>query len=82
MKMLNKISKSESPRADIIAKLRVINADLNRLYEDLEKAGGRKGEMEPVAEAYSILRFAALKIDPGLDVVHYVENDEGELVNA
>ena len=82
MKMLNKVAASTTPRADIIEKLRVINADLNRLYADLEKAGGRKGEMEPVAEAYSLLRFAALKIDPGLDVVHYVENDEGELVNA
>ena len=82
MKKLNKVAASTTPRSDVINKLTVILADLNRLSSDLEKAGGRKGEMEPIATAYSALRFATLKIDPGLDVVHYVENDEGELVRA
>ena len=73
MKMLNKISKSETPRWDIMKKLDAISADIDRLTRDLNEIGGKKDEVDMIAAAYWNVRHAMMKIN---------NHRDGELNNA
>lgn len=62
MKMLNKISKSETPRWDMMTEVKKMQITLDRMYRDLQ-ADGKNVELEALSGAITNLSYLKVKLN-------------------
>lgn len=62
MKMLNKVTPSNTPRWDMMQVVKKMQVDLDRMYGDLQ-ADGKNAELEALRGAITNLSYLTLKLN-------------------
>ena len=62
MKMLNKVTPSNTPRWDMMQVVKKMQIDLDRMYRDLQ-ADGKNDELEALRGAITNLSYLTLKLN-------------------